>query len=66
MLEHQKIVIKGVIHDKDLFKKELIKSLCWLESGEQQKFQQWIIDNYKNIHPEIIDEIIYSKINYAS
>ncbi|WP_439182699.1 hypothetical protein [Carboxylicivirga taeanensis] len=66
MLESCKIVLNGVKEDKQLFKKELIKSLAWLSTEEQKEFSQWVKDNFYRQHADIIDEIILNKYDYAS
>jgi hypothetical protein len=37
MLEHQKLVLEKVSNDRELFRKELLKSLKWLKSYEIYK-----------------------------
>ena len=61
MIEHQKIVLKGVSDNKHLFRKELIKSLNWIAEEEQEKFNQWVCDNFMNKQEEVIREIIFPK-----
>ena len=65
MLDHQKIVLKGVSSNKELFKKELIKSLTWLNFYEVKKLKKWVIDNFGDIHPEIIQDVINMKYEYV-
>ena len=60
MLEHQMTVLKGVSHDKTLFKKELMKSLAWLNAQDQTQLWRWVNENYQHVHPEIIRELLYS------
>jgi hypothetical protein len=57
MLEHQKIVIDKVSTDRDLFRKELIKSLKWLSHDEIIELQKWVKEKYWNIHKEVIKEV---------
>jgi hypothetical protein len=60
MLEHQKIVLKGVHEDKSLFRKELLKSMKWLQEGEQAEFRTWVRQNFAKEHPEVLGELINS------
>lgn len=46
MLEHQKLIIAGVSHNKELFRKEIIKSFKWLKSYEIIDLYHWLKDNY--------------------
>ncbi len=66
MLEHCKIVLNGVKDEKNLFRKELIKSLAWLNEEEQRQLGQWVRKNFHEQHAEIIDEILFTKYNLAS
>jgi hypothetical protein len=66
MLEHQKIVLNGVKNDKKLFRKELIKSLAWLNSHEQIQLRKWVRENFHHVHAEIIKDVLYPKYEQAS
>ena len=46
MLEQQKNVIRNLSGGKELFKKELYKSLAWLEKKEIEEFVEWLKSNY--------------------
>ena len=65
MLEHQKIVLNGVKHDKQLFRKELIKSLAWLNPGDQTLLRRWVYENFNHLHPEILKEVCYPRYENA-
>ncbi len=56
MLEHQKIVLKGVQLDKDLFQKELKKTLQWLEGNQLNEFNEWLRKNFMPLHKQLIEE----------
>lgn len=58
MLEHQKIVLNGVSEDKSLFKKELLKSLAWLNADEQEQLGHWVRENFKDTHKDIINDLM--------
>ena len=57
MLEHQKIVLSGVCDQKQLFRKELLKSLSWLDAKEQDALKGWVWENFYHMHSETIDEV---------
>lgn len=42
MLEHQKLILRNIYHNKTLFAKEIIKSTLWLTENELIDLQQWI------------------------
>ena len=62
MLEHQKLVIKGVSYNKYLFKKEVEKSLLWLGETDKRELKKWIEKNFKDLYPDIIDNVFNKKI----
>ena len=57
MLELQQMTLSNLCADKDLFKKELIKSLMWLQSYEIYQLRRWLKSNYHETHGEIISEV---------
>jgi hypothetical protein len=59
MLEHQKMVLTNVAYNDDLFRKELLKSLAWLNSNDLTSLRVWLRENYWNTHQEIIQDILY-------
>jgi len=62
MIEHQKRVLQGVSHNRELFKKELIKSINWLPPYEQFLLKKWVQENYSQ-HIEIVNAVIDININ---
>ncbi|MCG8700681.1 MAG: hypothetical protein MI922_21695 [Bacteroidales bacterium] len=66
MLEHQKIVLQNVSYNKSLFKKELCKSIAWLNSAELDQFRLWVREKFWQTHGEIIQEVFYPGYNLAS
>jgi hypothetical protein len=56
MLEHQKIVLQNVYYNKNLFKKELHKSIDWLSQEELNELWDWLKENYWETHSELILE----------
>jgi hypothetical protein len=57
MLEHQKIILENVRHDKKLFQKELVKSVNWLEENDQEELYQWLKKSYWKSHRQIIESV---------
>ena len=65
MLDHQKIILIAVSGNKDLFRKELIKSMLWLDEPDQLKLKKWLHEKFWDEHSEIISEVLYSGKTYA-
>ena len=57
MLDHQKSVLDKVSNDKDLFRKEIIKSFRWLKSYEILQLHFWLKKNYNHKHADVIEDI---------
>lgn len=57
MLEHQKLLLEKLSYDKELFKKELVKSFKWLKSYEIIKLHTWLKNKYGQTHGDIIQDV---------
>jgi hypothetical protein len=57
MLEHQKLILEKVSNDRELFKKELVKSLKWLKSYEIYQLYAWLKQKYYLTHGDIIKDV---------
>jgi len=57
MLEHVKFVLKAVSDQKNLFRKELLKSKRWLNKTEQLELFNWLKNNFYFTHQNIIREV---------
>jgi hypothetical protein len=57
MLDHQKSVLEKVSSDRELFRKEIIKSFRWLKSYEILQLHFWLKRNYGRTHGDIIRDI---------
>jgi hypothetical protein len=57
MLEHQKLVLEKVSNDRELFRKELLKSLRWLKSYEIYKLHSWLKQRFYLTHGDIIRDV---------
>lgn len=66
MLEHQKIVLSGVEDNSQLFRKELLKSLSWLDDKEQDSLENWVRKKYYQVHSKTIDEVFRGRTPEAS
>lgn len=65
MLEHQMHMLKAVADNRELFKKELLKSLKWLNPDQLPEFKLWVNENFYQLYPNMIDDAFYSRPGYA-
>ncbi len=61
MLELQKLVLQNISADKNLFKKELIKSVLWLTAQEKSELEIWVKNNFWETHKDEINEVFSSQ-----
>jgi len=57
MLDHQKIILKQLSHDKEMFRKEIVKSFKWLKSYEIIMLRRWLKENFYSTHADVIHEV---------
>ena len=57
MFEHQKILLKQLSYDKELFRKEIVKSFKWLKSYEIIMLHNWLQENFGRTHSDVIQEV---------
>ena len=54
MLEHSKLILQKVSFDSQLFYKELLKAINWLNPEELPKFEKWCFSFFGNEHRDIL------------
>lgn len=57
MLKYTKTVLQKVSFNRDLFKKELQKSMRWLRKDEVIVLQTWCVINFGSIYMDVINEV---------
>jgi len=57
MLEYSKTVLQKVSFNRDLFKKELLKSLRWLKKEEVVLLQVWCVIMFNDRYSDVIGEV---------
>lgn len=58
MIELSKKILTKVSFDRQLFQKELIKSLQWLSNTEElQDFKEWCIIEFGHLYPSILKKV---------
>ncbi|MBW6490561.1 MAG: hypothetical protein K0B15_05125 [Lentimicrobium sp.] len=60
MLEYSKTILQKVSFNRDLFRKELIKSMRWLRKEEIILLQIWCLVTFNDKYSEIIREVFYN------
>ena len=56
MLEFCKDILLKVSFNRKLFKKELVKSVTWLDKREQVKLRAWCIATFGSLYGDVIVE----------
>ena len=57
MLDHQKMILRNVMHDDLLFEKELTKSIRWLEAKDVHELHTWLQTSFWKSHKKIIQKV---------
>ena len=57
MLDYVKTILIKVSFDQELFKKELEKSLQWLETEEILKLKAWVVEKFNHMYKDIITNV---------
>lgn len=57
MLKYTETILQKVSFNRDLFKKELIKSVKWLKKNEVNALKAWCIINFGAVYMDIIQEV---------
>ena len=58
MLEYQKMILEKVSFDKNIFKKELKKSIKWLQGEELKKLIHWVWNKFGLTHADAINSTV--------
>lgn len=56
MLEYTKLILRKVSFSRELFGKELRKSIQWLKKEEIHLLQAWCLITYGDIYGDVIRE----------
>jgi hypothetical protein len=56
MLEYAKVILPKVSFSTELFRKELIKCISWVNGAELNQLKEWCFENFRDMHPEILSE----------
>ena len=55
MLEYAKVILPKFSFSAELFQKELLKCINWVEPVEREKLQKWVTENFSNEFSGIIE-----------
>ncbi|KAF0239147.1 MAG: hypothetical protein FD181_532 [Prolixibacteraceae bacterium] len=56
MLEYAKVILPKVSFSQDLFTKELIKCIGWVEENQRDELYAWCYENFNEIYPDVISK----------
>lgn len=59
MLEYSKTILQKVSFNRELFKKELIKSLRWLHKEEIILLKIWCLATFSDTYSDILNEVFF-------
>ena len=54
MFEYAKIILPKVSFSRELFEKELIKCINWVDKSKRPELYAWCHQNFSEIYPDII------------
>jgi hypothetical protein len=57
MIEYAKVILPKVIFSRDLFRKELLKCIGWVDKEEVGELHNWCLENFNKIYPDILSEV---------
>lgn len=57
MLKYTKTILQKVSFNRDLFNKELKKSLNWLRKEEVMVLKTWCVINFGAVYMDVINEV---------
>ncbi|MFU8844654.1 MAG: hypothetical protein ACNA7V_12705 [Bacteroidales bacterium] len=57
MLRYTETILQKVSFNKELFRKELKKSIKWLKKEEVILLKAWVIINFGNTYYDVINEV---------
>ena len=57
MIEYAKVILPKVSFSRDLFRKELKKSVLWTEPDRMNELITWCRENFGELYPDILDEV---------
>ena len=56
MIEYAKVILPKVSFSRELFQKELLKCINWVDKGEIEDLREWCINNFGNLYPKLLEE----------
>ncbi len=56
MLEYAKIILPKVSFSEELFRKELVKCIGWVEPDKLKELSDWCFKTFGDLYPDILNE----------
>jgi hypothetical protein len=57
MIEYAKVILPKVSFSKDLFRKELLKCISWVDESDLSELRTFCYENFSDMYPEILSEV---------
>ena len=57
MLRYTETILQKVSFNKELFKRELIKAVKWLQKDDVPLLKAYVVLNFGNTHHDVINEV---------
>ncbi len=62
MFEYAKIILPKVSFSKELFEKELIKCINWVEKSRRRELYEWCYENFNDSYPDVLSRAFGVKV----
>lgn len=59
MLEYSKTILQKVSFNRELFRKELVKSVRWLHKEEIILLQIWCLATFNDTYSDILSDVFF-------
>jgi hypothetical protein len=63
MLELSKQILQKVSFDRELFKKELRKSISWINPNERSDLKEWCLATFGMVYKDLILDVFDRKMS---
>jgi argininosuccinate lyase len=63
MLELSKQILQKVSFDRELFKKELRKSIAWINPNERSDLKEWCLTTFGMVYQDLILDVFDRKMS---
>jgi len=57
MFEYATVILPKVSFSKELFQKELVKCINWVEAPDLEKLKKWCHENFGEMYPDVLSHV---------